>query len=196
MQDDFDDIVNQWKKAKQRVPEGGAVDQLVKHAKSKQKASLAFHYGNMLVLAGVAVMLILFFIFLFPFKELMSRIGVALMVGGLVIRIMIEYYSALKSRTIDVSNNALSNTDQTLDFYNFRKRIHGPVTIIIVAIYCIGLGLLTPEFYKYIGPVIFLFDGMFCVAGVIIIWQVRKGIRKEMTDLKDILEIRRQLTQI
>ena len=126
----------------------------------------------------------------------MSRIGVALMVGGLVIRIMIEYYSALKSRTIDVSNNALSNTDQTLEFYNFRKRIHGPVTIIIVAIYCIGLGLLTPEFYKYIGPVIFLFDGMFCVAGVIIIWQVRKGIRKEMTDLKDILEIRRQLTQI
>ena len=194
MQDDLDDIVNQWKKAKQQVPGDSAVDQLIRSAQSKQKASLAFHYGNMIVLAGVAVMLILFFIFLFPFREFISRTGVALMVGGLVIRIIIEYYSATKSRTIDVSENALTNTDRTLEFYNFRKRIHGPVTITIVAVYCIGLGLLTPEFYKYIGPIIFLFDGMFCVSGVIIIWQVRKGIKKEMTDLKDILEIRKQIT--
>ena len=195
MQDDLDDIVNQWKKAKQQVPGDNAVDQLIQSAKSKQKVSLAFHYGNMIVLAGVAVMLVLFFIFLFPFREFISRIGVALMVGGLVARIIIEYYSATKSRTIDVSENALSNTDRTLEFYNFRKHIHGPITITIVAIYCIGLGLLTPEFYKYIGPIIFLFDGMFCVSGAIIIWQVRKGIKKEMTDLNAILEIKRQITQ-
>src|SRR5687768_11962999 len=112
MQDDLDDIVNQWKKAKQHVPGESNVDQLIQKAKSKQKASLAFHYGNMFVLAGVAVMLVLCFIFLFPFKETISRIGVALMVGGLVIRIIIEYYSATKSRTIDVSKNVLSNTDR------------------------------------------------------------------------------------
>ena len=195
MQDDLDDIVNQWKRAKQQAQGDSAIDQLIQSAQSKQKASLAFHYGNMIVLAGVAVMLILFFIFLFPFREFISRTGVALMVGGLVIRIIIEYYSATKSRTIDVSENALTNTDRTLEFYKFRKRIHGPVTITIVAIYCIGLGLLTPEFYKYIGPIIFLFDGIFCVSGIIIIWQVRKGIKKEMTDLKDIIEIRKQITQ-
>jgi hypothetical protein len=194
MQDDIDDIVNQWKKAKQSVPKENSVNELIAQAEQKRKASLSFHYGNMIVLGAVVVMLVLCFLFLFPFQETLSRTGVAFMVGSLLIRIVIEYYSVQKSRSIDFSKSALSNTDLTLAFYNFRKRVHGPVTITIVAIYCLGLGMLTPEFLKYIGPIIYLFDAMFCLGGVVMIWQIRKGIQKEMNDLKEIVKIKTQLT--
>jgi hypothetical protein len=194
MQDDIDDIVNQWKKAKQALPREKNVDELIAQAEQKRKASLSFHYGNMIVLVIVIVMLVLSFLFFFPFQETVSRVGVVLMVGSLVTRIVIEFYSVQKSRSINLSVSALSNTDLTVAFYNFRKRVHGPVTISIVTIYCMGLAMLTPEFLKHVGPVIYLFDGMFCIGGAVLIWQIRKGIQKEMKDLRELMKIRTQLT--
>jgi hypothetical protein len=194
MQNDMDEIINQWKKAKQSVPKEGSIDSLIKTAESRRKSSVAFHFGNMIVLSVLAVVLVLFFLFLFPFQETISRIGVACMVGTIVLRVIIEYYSSRKAAKIDLTSNTNSTTDQTLMFYEFRKRIHGPVTISMVALYTLGLGLLTEEFLKYIGPRIFLFDGLYCIGGVILIWQIRKGIRKEIQDLEEIIKIKAQLS--
>lgn len=193
MQNDMDELVNQWKNAKKGVPKGDAIDALIKTAENRRKSSVAFHYGNMIVLSILAVVLVLFFLFLFPFQELVSRIGVGLMVGTIILRVIIEYYSSKKANKIDLAAPTTSTTDETLKFYEFRKKVHGPVTISMVALYTIGLGLLTQEFIKHIGQIILLFDAMYCVGGVILIWQIRKGIKKEMNDLEEIIKIKTQL---
>jgi hypothetical protein len=193
MQNDMDELVNQWKNAKKGVPKGASIDALIKTAENKRKSSVAFHYGNMIVLSVLAVLLVLCFLFLFPFQETISRIGVGFMVGPIVLRVIIEYYSAQKAHKIDLSAPTVSATDETLRFYEFRKKIHGPVTISIVALYTIGLGLLTQEFMKHIGQIILLFDAMYCVSGVVLIWVIRKGIKKEMNDLQEIIKIKTQL---
>lgn len=72
-----------------------------------------------------------------------------MMVVGLAVRILIEIFSTIKSRKIDLSNTALKTTTDSVDFYNFRKKIHGPVTIILVGIYTIGFYMLTPEFSRH-----------------------------------------------
>jgi hypothetical protein len=193
MQNDMDEIMNQWKKAKASVPKEGSIDLLIKTAESRKKSSVAFHYGNMVALTLLVVALVLLFLFVFPFRETISRIGVACMIGTIVLRVIIEYYSSRKAAQIDLASNTTSTTDQTLKFYEFRKRIHGPVTISMVALYTLGLGLLTEEFYKYLGARIFLFDAFYCIGGVIVIWQIRKGIKKEMHDLEEIIKIKTQL---
>jgi hypothetical protein len=193
MQNDMDELANQWKNAKKGAPKAHSIDALIKTAENRRKSSVAFHYGNMAVLSVLAIMLVLFFLFLFPFQETISRIGVGFMVGTIVLRVIIEYYSATKAAKIDLTAPTVSATDETLRFYEFRKKIHGPVTISMVALYTIGLGLLTQEFMKYIGQIILLFDAMYCVGGVILIWQIRKGIKKEMNDLQEIIKIKTQL---
>jgi Ca2+/Na+ antiporter len=194
MQNDMDDLVNQWKKAKKGVPQADSIDALIKTAENRRKSSVAFHYGNMIVLSVLAIVLVLCFLFLFPFQETVSRIGVGLMVGTIVLRVIIEYFSAKKANKIDLTAPTVSATDDTLKFYEFRKKIHGPVTISLVALYTLGLGLLTQEFIKHIGQIILLFDAMYCVGGIILIWQIRKGIKKEMNDLQEIIRIKTQLT--
>lgn len=192
MQDDFAELKKQWRSA---TPPVAAIDsaRIIAQANEKRKASLQFHYGNMLVLAGVVVVLIVFFFFLFPFQEILSNTGVWIMIVSLVVRIVIEYYSAIRSRRISMTDTAVSNTNTHLEFYQFRKRIHGPVTVLLVATYSIGFLMLTPEFYDHIGSRIFFFDVLYLVGACFLVWQVRKGIKKEMADLLEIIELKKQI---
>lgn len=193
MQNDMDELVNQWKNARKDVRKTESIDALIKTAEGRRKSTLAFHYGNMIALTVLVVVLILFFLYLFPFQETISRIGVGFMIGTIVLRIIIEYLSSRKAAKINLGDTTTAATEETLHFYEFRKRIHGPVTFSMVALYTIGLGLLTGEFIKHIGYIILLFDAMYCVAGIFIIRQIRKGIKQEMNDLQEIIKVKTQL---
>lgn len=194
MQNDMDDLVNQWKNARKDVRKTESIDVLIKTAEGRRKSTLAFHYGNIIALTLLVVVLILFFLFLFPFQETISRIGVGLMVGTIALRVIIEYFSSRKAAKINLADATAAATEETFHFYKFRKRIHGPVTISMVALYTIGLGLLTVEFIEHIGYIILFFDAMYCVAGIFIIRQIRKGITQEMNDLQEIIKIKSQLS--
>ena len=193
MQNDMNELVNQWKSARREVHTPDSIESLIKTATSKKRSSMAFHYGNIIALTALVIILILMFLFLFPFQETISRIGVAFMVGTIALRVIIEYFSSRKAARIDLAAATSSATEETLKFYEFRKRIHGPVTISMVVLYSIGLGLLTGEFIKHIGYIILLFDALYCITGVLVIWQIRKGIKKEMNDLQEIIKIKTQL---
>jgi cytochrome b subunit of formate dehydrogenase len=78
-------------------------------------------------------------------------------------------------------------------FYKLRRLIHGPITITIVTVYVVGLLMLTPEFLIHIGPIIYLFNGLFMASGIVIIWFIRKSIRKETLELEEIIAIKRQI---
>jgi hypothetical protein len=194
MQNDMNELVNQWKSARKDVRQHDDIASLIKSAESKKRSSMAFHYGNMIILSALVIALTLMFRFLFPFQETISRIGVFLMIASIAARVVIEYISSRKAAKITFAAAASSAAEDTLKFYQYRKRIHGPVTISIVGLYTLGLALLTEEFIKHIGYIILLFDAMYCIAGVLMIWQIRKGIKKEMNDLQEIIRIKAQLT--
>ena len=116
------------------------------------------------------------------------------MIGGLIIRIAIELYSALRSRNINVADTAAQSLQNSVSFYNFRKRIHGPVTVTIFVLYFIGFYMLTPEFSRYIsiGWMIIMDVGAVIVAGFLIV-AIRKGIKQELRDLEKMVELQRSL---
>jgi hypothetical protein len=197
MDNEFDNLKNKWKAARKDVAAiPSAIGELVNKAEAKKKKALYHQFGNIIVLTLVLIIISFCFYYFFPFRELLSRVGMFLMIAGLAVRISVEIFSTIKSRNIQFGDHALKTTVNTLAYYKFRKTVNGPVTISLVATYVIGFYILTPEFIKYVDwRWMLLFDTLFSISGVILIWQIRKGIRKEMDDLRDIVQLQEELNK-
>jgi len=197
MNNKFETLQNQWKKDKGSIEStSNDVEEIFLSIKKKKSWSTRFHYGNILVLSIVLIGIIAFFYFIAPVQELLSRAGVGLMVGGLLIRIIIEFISVSKAKKINMVNDALQTTNDTITFYNFRKTIHGPVTIGIIGLYTIGFYMITPEFSLYFETwKLILIDVSYIIGAIIPFLAVRKNIKKEIKILLEIIQLKKKMTE-
>lgn len=191
----MDDLTNQWRAAKNAVKsEAISIENIITEARKKKKSVRGFHYGNIVILAITLIVISLFFIYVANFQELVSRIGVAFMTGGLAVRILIECFSTVKSQRIKLLDKTAKTTDDALQYYAYRKKIHGPVTITIVALYTLGFYMLTPEFSLYIAiEWMVLMHVSYIVGAVFLVWQIKKGIRKEMQSLVELVALKKEM---
>lgn len=154
------------------------------------------HYSTITILSVTLIVLILFFTKVAVFQETLSHIGVALMAGGLALRIIMEAYSLVKAQKISFEQTTIENTELNIRFYNFRKKIHSTFTIIIFALYIIGFYMLTPEFSQYFNlNRMLLIDGSFVIIMLVLIWIIRKSTREELQHLKDLIELKQNLKE-
>ena len=197
MNNEFDELQRKWQKNKQNIknnPE--ATNKMLAAINAKKKSNTRFHYGNISVLSIVVLGIASFFYYVAPVKEIISRIGVFLMIGSLSLRIIVEYISILKSKKIDVVDNVLKTTNNTVAFYTFRKKIHGPVTLTIIALYTIGFYMITPEFSIYFSTwQIILIDVSYIIGAIIPFITIRKSIQKEMRTLLEIIELKNKILE-
>jgi hypothetical protein len=197
MNNELDDIKALWRKAKsssETQPAKQDIAALIAQGEAKKKSTLAAHVGNAAVLTGTVAFLIFYFYYLYNFQDLLSNIGINLMIGGLTIRVVIEIFSAIRSRRINISDTATQSLQNSISFHEFRKRIHGPVTIIIFGLYFVGFYMLTPEFSRHIsmGWLIAMDVSALLVAAILIVF-IRKGIRQELRDLEKMVELQKSL---
>lgn len=194
--DELEKLSARWKAAKRDIAPGpGNPAVIIALARRKKRNSIYFQYGNIAVLLAVLLVISAFFFYIAPMQDLLSRVGIALMTFGLLLRILIEAFSVMKFLGIDISASTLKNTEDTAAYFRFRKKIHGPVTVSIVAAYTIGFYVLTPEFSGYIDlPWMILIDLSYLAGAVFLIWQIRKGIRREMDDLAELVTLKQQLS--
>ena len=197
MNDPIEDMKALWQKARntdqKQFPD---TDRIIMLAKQKRKSIIRMHVGNILILL-MTLLLISSYFMIVSFNQVLSHIGIGLMVCGLLVRILIELWSIALSAKIDLSDDTLKTNENFLKFYQFRKRIHGPVTITIVALYTMGFYLLTPEFSSYFNtPMMVLIDGSYLVGACIFTWFIHKAIRKEMNCLNEMISIRKDIVQV
>lgn len=195
MTDILDNLRDQWKNAgnanAQQQPD---IEQIITASNRKLRKSARMHVGNAGVLIVTLIGLMAFFYWVAPFRTTLSHVGMALMMGGLAIRILIEFYSLSRSKHIDLSAAVSDANDQFLDFYSYRKRIHGPVTISILVAYSVGFYLLVPEFRLYAEPMwVFLFAASYIPAFAIFGYSIRTSIKREMKYLNDILALKKEI---
>lgn len=197
MNNEFETLQNQWKKDKGNIEStSNDAEEIFSSIKKKKSWSTRFHYGNILVLSIVLIGIMAFFYFVAPVQELLSRVGVGFMVGGLLIRIIIEIISVSKAKNINMVNDALQTTNDTITFYNFRKTIHGPVTIGIIGLYTIGFYMITPEFSLYFETwQMILIDVSYIIGAIIPFLAVRKNIKKEIKILLEIIQLKKKMTE-
>jgi hypothetical protein len=197
MSNDFQDLKAKWQSAKQSLPiSKTSSSDLMKDIDAKRKSGLRFQYGNIAILGATLVALILVFVVFFPFKELMSRIAVALMVGGMAVRVAVEFISVQKSRSINMGATALETLQSSEAYLSFRKKVHGPVTISILMIYTVGYYAILPELSRYFDQRLIIFWAIIYVVGLIVFGnQVRKSIRKEIKELEEIVTLKKEILQ-
>jgi hypothetical protein len=197
MKDELSDIRALWQTAKESTPQPlqTAADIIAK-AQSKKKSSLYQHYGNAGILGGWVIMIVVFFYYLFPFRDALSQAGVHLMVGGMALRIVVEIISIYRFLKIDLSDQTLKATQDSVEFYDFRRTVNGPVTYMLVGIYMVGFFMLTPECSKYMGKIgILTFDFVAIGIAIVLVRVIGKGIRQEMEDLWMVIELRKKLME-
>lgn len=197
MENEMDDLKNIWQQAKQSIPLAHTSSQeLITSAKSKIKKIMQQHYGTIGVLSATVAVLIFYFYYLVSFKEIMSLIGSNLMIGSLIVRIVLEIFSAIRSKAISISDTTTHSLQALIAFHNFRKKIHGRITLIIIASYIIGFYSLTPEMAKYIDFKWMILMHFSAIIGAFIVYKIIKhSISTEMKEIENLVEIRSNLVE-
>jgi hypothetical protein len=195
MENEMDDLKSIWKSAKGNTEKAVTAATLISQAEAKKKNAVTSQFWNTGILLAVAIMLALVFYFFFPFRDTLSRTGIGFMIGGLLVRIAIEIFSISKSNKVNVSDTTTQATDDTLAFYEFRRKIHGPVTLTIVMMYIAGFYMLSPEFSRYISQTtLVIIDVGFLIGAIVMALLIRTGMQKELRDLESVIKIKKALT--
>jgi Ca2+/H+ antiporter len=191
---ELEDAWNQSKKELQSSPTN--LEGIYEKIRAHKKENFQFYYGTIIILSLTLIIILCFFYFVAPVEELLSRIGAGFMLGGLIVRILFEIISINKAKKIHVLDNSLEAVDNAINFYQFRKKIHGIVAPVIITLYTIGFYLLTPEFLVYMDTSrVVLFDISYLFIAVFLFFQIRKGVRKEMETVKKTVALRKSLTR-
>jgi len=193
--DNLEAFQNQWKESKQnKAIKVGNSGTLMAKAKDQGDKIKKGHLITISVLSITLFGLILFFIYVAPFQELLSHIGMALMCGGLLLRIAIELISYGKTAMIEMSSSAVDTNERAILFYQYRTKIHGALTYLIVAAYIIGFYLLTPEFSEYIAlEWLLVMDIGFVFIAFTLIYFIRKTVVEELKILHELARLKDDL---
>ncbi len=197
MDSEFNKLQNKWESNKKEIKlSNDSLDILYSKIKKKEKENYFFYYGTITILLATLIVISLFFYYIAPVKETLSRIGVGLMISGLLFRIFIEVISIYKAKQINNFDNTLKTTENCINFHQFRKTIHQVVAPIIIVLYTIGFYMITPEFSLYIEYWnLVLIDISYVIIGIILFIVIRKGVKKEMQKLNDIIKLKDDINE-
>ena len=197
MNDEFKELQDKWTNSRKSIkPSASNLDILYKKIRIKEKENYSFYYGTVIILSITFIVISLFFYYLAPVRETLSRIGGGLMLLGLLFRIFMEFISIYKAKQINKLDNTLQTTENTINFHQFRKKIHQLISPVVLVLYTIGFYMLTPEFSLYI-PFwnLVLWDISYVVIGIILFIIIRKGVKKEMQKLIEILKLKSEIME-
>jgi hypothetical protein len=196
MSDQTDDLKKLWKDSRaDNSAKPADTGHIIGMAKQQIQRSIKLQLSTITILMITLVGIAAFFMYVAKFKHTVSHIGSGLMLAGLALRVLIELFSIYLSANIDLSETALKTNNASLAYFRFRKRINGPVTIIIIVFYSIGFYMLTPEFSLYFSKaMMIMIDLSYILIAVIFTWFIRKTIKKEMNILNKIQRIQNDIT--
>lgn len=197
MNNDFKALQNSWKSSKNNIKTPtNNFNILYKKIEQKQKENFSFFYGTIIILTITLIAVSLFFYYMAPVKETLSRIGAGLMIIGLAFRILIEIISVVKAKRINKIDKTLQTVDNSLNFHQFRKTIHQVYSPIIIGLYSIGFYIISPEFMVYMSIWMIWFIGIsYLIMGTILFIVIRKGVVDEMQKLRDIIELKKYIIE-
>ena len=192
MNNDFKALQNSWKSSRNNIKTPtNNFDILYKKIEQKQKENFSFYYGTIIILTITLIAISLFFYYMAPVKETLSRIGAGLMITGLAFRILIEIVSVIKAKRINKLDKTLQTVDNSLNFHQFRKTIHQVYSPIIIGFY-----IIFPEFMLYMSVLMIWFIGIsYLIMGTVLFIVIRKGVVDEMQKLRDIMELKKDIIE-
>ncbi|MFC5045546.1 hypothetical protein ACFSTE_18515 [Aquimarina hainanensis] len=193
----FEELQNSWESSKKEITSSDdSLNNLYASIKKKEKENFFFYYGTISILTITLIVISLFFYYVAPVKELLSKIGASLMIIGLLFRILVEVISIYKAKQINSLDKTLQQTENSIVFHQFRKTIHQVVAPVIIVLYTLGFYMITPEFSRYISfwNLVFI-DVSYIIMGSILFVLIRRGVKKEMKIIEEIIALKNEIIQ-
>ncbi|MDR7131793.1 hypothetical protein J2X69_004158 [Algoriphagus sp. 4150] len=188
-------ILDSWKSAQGSIePKTVATGQLIEKANRIKKKSLKLQWGNLILLGVSLIGITVCWRLFFPFQEILSQVGVALMLGSLLLRVLGEAYSVISFGECKFTGSASRKLQQDEKYLGLRTKINGVLTYSCLTVYSLGFLMLSPEFSLYI-PLLYmwLIYGSYLLMVLIWVLIIRKNVKQETNDLIKVVELRREL---
>lgn len=195
MTEPFDKLQRLWRsqRCEAIVPLKSSEEIIVMARKQKRKAVI-LKSTNVLIMTFTLIGIASFFTLVAKMQQTVSLLGEAVMLGSLAVRIALEFISIYMSSSINLSDSSVRTNVAFRKYYSFRKKIHGPLTITVLALYTIGFYMLIPEFSLYLPTTIIVMIHVSYVVGAIIVgFSIKNGIRSEMACLNEIQRLQKDL---
>lgn len=181
----FEEIESNWKNQPEiKATEKGfkALLNRIRTIKNKQRITN-------IVLGSTVIILIGFFFYIAGFNDQQVVLGISLMIGSLLVRMLLEILSMRKLGKMNTLSRQTDFRNDLMVYYRRRKSVHFLWTPIIIGCYVVGFLILLPlfkanlsaGFYTYIvvsSIVLLVFFSVF----------IAKQIRNEIKELKRLQE--------
>lgn len=141
----FDELQTIW--SKQPQPQTAISSaQLMAKGEAHIKILRAGHWGTISILMVLILTLIAYFIFIGANVVNGLTIGLSIMIGVIIVRVLLEWLSIQKFNAIQFHSTMVIFTRQMQQYYVWRKKVHRVFIPIIYISYTIGFSLLLPGF--------------------------------------------------
>ena len=157
-------------------------EELIKMADGQTKIIKIKHRWTIRILSITTSILIAYFVWVGVYEMNAFTLGLGIMIGMLLFRIILEWVSANKFRSIRLDSAFIEYGNNMAQFYNWRKKIHFVLTPIIYFAYIGGFILLLPIFKENLSKGINLYIlvsgfGFFIIFGFFMIRQIQKEMK-------------------
>jgi len=181
----FEDLKSQWEnQPEQNTPSKGSelIVQKMNNIKRKQGIS------NIVLLVTVLI-LVAFFIYIEAYNNTTVTLALLLMISSLLVRIIIEFFSIRKLKTIDITKSSTDFKTNIVAYYKNRIITHYIMTPVIILLYSIGFIILLPFFKKYLSEGFYTYILVSAIVVLfVMVFFIRKQIKKELLILKGLRE--------
>ncbi len=152
--EDFDKMIAEWKN--QPVPQAKNTLEIIGLASNRLKDSRRKHLITSIVLS-ITLLFVVAYAITVNSESLLFLVGIGLMVASLLVRILIEWYSSVCLRRINIDEITNSYLTQLNGFYKRRRKIQGLVTTFLFGTYVVGFLLLIPLFRQTMSSELFIY---------------------------------------
>ncbi|HUH28937.1 hypothetical protein [Gelidibacter sp.] len=179
----FEDLKSQWEEQPQpKIPQDGSkiIMQKINGIKNKQRITNGVLLTTTLVLIG-------FLFYINAYSNLIVTLGLFLMIGSLIVRIMIEYVSIKDLKRMDFTKDVAAFRTDMISYYKKRITTHYVATPIILALYATGFIILLPSFKQNLSKGFYTYIVVSAIVILIVmVFFIGKQIQKELKSLKQI----------
>jgi hypothetical protein len=183
-----------WKSSGSEITPPPPTKQLIAEAQRLNRESIKFQRHTLLILGSTFLMMCYFLLGYFKFQHTLSQIGVGLMLGFFLFRILLEAYSIQKGMKKTVDSSANDSLDKEKNYLSLRLQIHSTFTYLTLGAYTLGFLFLVPEFSLYMSRFwLVAMVASYFIPGIILTLLIRKNVQKELRELGLVVELKQKI---
>lgn len=141
----FDELQTIWSKQPNAISKTSAAE-LIKKGDDHIKKVRAGHWGTIAFISVLIAALVVYFVWMNAYQINGLTIGLTLMIVVMIVRVILEWISATRFRSIKPENSLAEYSTKMQWYYAWRKKVHTVFIPIIYILYVIGFTLLLPAF--------------------------------------------------